>query len=64
MVKARPDESVDSMLKRFKRDVARSGILQDLRKHEFYIPPNEKRRIKQKAAEKRARKKAAKQKQY
>lgn len=63
-VKARPGETVDSLLRRFKKDVLKSEVLKDLRKHEFYIPPSEKRRIKSAEAQKRARKKAAKQKMF
>ena len=63
-VKARPGETVDSLLRRFKKDVLKSEVLKDLRKHEFYIPPSEKRRIKSAEAQKRAKKKAAKQKMF
>ncbi len=58
-IKARPEETLDSMLRRFKKEV-----LKDLRKHEYYVAPSEKRRIKSAEAQKRARKKAAKQKMY
>ena len=30
------DETVDNLLKRFKRETAKSGVLLDLRKHEAY----------------------------
>lgn len=49
-IKAKPNETVDSMLRRFKRETLKSGILQDLRKHEFFMSPSEKRRKKQKDA--------------
>lgn len=63
-IKRRPDETIDSMLKRFKREVVKSEILKDLRKHEYYIAPSEKRRLKSAEAQKRERKKQAKIKQY
>ena len=63
-VKARPGETVDSLLRRFKKDVLKSEVLKDLRKHEYYIPPSEKKRIKSAEAQKRAKRKAAKQKMY
>ena len=63
-IKARPDETLDSMLRRFKKEVLKSEVLKDLRKHEYYVAPSEKRRIKSAEAQKRARKKAAKQKNY
>jgi small subunit ribosomal protein S21 len=52
-VTARPNESIDSMLKRFKRAVERDGLLGDLRKHEFYEKPSVKRKKKAAAARKR-----------
>ena len=55
-VKARPGETLDSMLRRFKKDVAKSGVLQDIKKHEYYVAPSEKRRIKSEQARKRAKK--------
>lgn len=63
-IKARPEETLDSMLRRFKKEVLKSEVLKDLRKHEYYVAPSEKRRIKSAEAQKRARKKAAKQKMY
>lgn len=60
MVKARPGENLDSLLRRFKKETIKSGVLQDLRKHEYYIAPSEKKRLKKAAAQKRAAKKQAK----
>ena len=55
-VKARPGETVDSLLRRFKKAVEKSGILADFRKQEFYEKPSVKRKKKQIAARKRAAK--------
>ena len=63
-IKRRPEETVDSMLKRFKKEVLKSEVLKDLRKHEFYVAPSEKRRLKSAEAQRRAKKKMAKMKQY
>ena len=63
-VKARPGETVDSLLRRFKKDVLKSEVLKDLRKHEYYISPSQKRRLKSAEAQKRAKRKAAKQRMY
>lgn len=63
-IKRHPQETVDSMLKRFKKEVLKSEVLKDLRKHEYYIAPSEKRRLKSAEAQKRARKKMAKMNQY
>ncbi len=54
-VRLKADESIDSALKRFKRNCAKAGIHSDLRKHEHYESPSVKRRKKSEAA--RAKKK-------
>ena len=38
------NESLDNALKRFKRSCAKSGVLADLRKKEYYQSPSVKRR--------------------
>lgn len=63
-IKRRPDETLDSMLRRFKREVLKSEILKDLKRKEYYVSPSEKRRLKSAEAQKRARKKEAKRRLY
>lgn len=63
-VKQRPNESVDSMLKRFKKEVLKSELMKELRRREFYVSPGEKRRRKSAEAQKRAKKNAPKVKMY
>ena len=63
-IKARPGETLDSMLRRFKREVMKSEVLKDLRKKEYYVSPSQKRRLKSAEAQKRAKKKEAKQRLY
>jgi small subunit ribosomal protein S21 len=63
-IKARPGETLDSMLRRFKKEVMKSEVLKDLRKKEYYVSPSEKRRLKSAEAQKRARKKQSKQNNY
>ena len=46
------NESRDNGLKRFKRSCAKAGVLQDLRKKEYYQSPSVKRRKKSEAARK------------
>ena len=46
------NESLDNALKRFKRSFAKSGVLADLRKKEYYQSPSVKRRKKSEAARK------------
>ena len=54
-VRLKDNESLDSALKRFKRNCAKAGVLSELRKREHYESPSVKRRKKSEAA--RAKKK-------
>jgi len=56
-VHVKDNESLDSALKRFKRNCAKSGVLSDLRKKEYYQSPSVKRRKKSEAARKNKNKK-------
>ena len=49
-------ESIEGALRRFKRQVMTQGIIQDAKKHNFYLKPGEKKRLKSALARKRARK--------
>jgi len=50
------NESLDSALRRFKRSCAKSGVLAEVRKREFYDSPSVKRRKKSEAARKNRKK--------
>lgn len=52
-VKLKDGENLDSALRRFKRQCARSGVLTELRKREHYEKPSVKRKKKSEAARKR-----------
>jgi small subunit ribosomal protein S21 len=52
-VHVKDNESLDSALKRFKRNCAKAGVLADLRKKEYYQSPSVKRRKKSEAARKK-----------
>ena len=52
-VRVKEGESLDSALRRLKRQCARSGILTELRKRECYEKPSVKRKKKSEAARKR-----------
>ena len=52
-VKLKEGETLDSALRRFKRQCARSGVLAELRKREHYEKPSVKRKKKSEAARKR-----------
>ena len=49
----KPGESIDSVLRKFKRKVKSEGVLQELRNREFFKKPSEEKKIKQKAAKRR-----------
>ncbi len=51
----REGESIDQMLRKFKRKVKSSGVLQDLRAKEFFEPPSDVKKRKFKAAVRRNR---------
>lgn len=59
-VRMQEGESVESLLRRFKRKVQQADIIKEIKKHSFYLKPGEKRRIKAALARKRIRKKQAK----
>ena len=48
-VRVRENESLESALKRFKRQCARSGVIQEVRKREHYEKPSVKRKKKAEA---------------
>lgn len=52
----RKEETLDSALRRFKKEMIKSGTLVELRKREYYVAPSQKRRLKESAARKRAKK--------
>lgn len=52
-IRVKDNESLDSALRRFKRQCARAGVLQEVRKREHYEKPSVKRKKKSEAARKR-----------
>lgn len=52
-IRVKDNESLDSALRRFKRQCARSGVLAEVRKREHYEKPSVKRKKKSEAARKR-----------
>ncbi len=49
------NESLDSALKRFKRNCQKSGVLSEYRKREHYVKPSVKRKLKEAARKKKKR---------
>lgn len=43
------DESLNSLLKRFKRRCEKEGLMQDMKRKEFYQKPSEKRHLRNKS---------------
>ena len=52
-IRVKENESLESALKRFKRQCARAGIVAEVRKREHYEKPSVKRKKKAAAARKR-----------
>ena len=51
-VQVRDNESIDSALKRFKKELEQAGVLREVREHQHYEKPSDKKR-KAEAARKR-----------
>ena len=52
-IRVKDNESLDSALRRFKRQCARAGVLNEVRKREHYEKPSVKLKKKSEAARKR-----------
>jgi small subunit ribosomal protein S21 len=52
-VEVRGNESLDDALRRFKRQVSRTGTLQEARKREYYVKPGIRKKLKSEEARKK-----------
>ncbi|MDF9866871.1 small subunit ribosomal protein S21 [Bacilli bacterium PM5-3] len=52
-VEVRNNESLDDALRRFKRQVSKTGTLQEARKREYYVKPGIKKKLKSEEARKK-----------
>ncbi len=52
-VRVKENESLDNALRRFKKQTARDGVIQEVRKREHYEKPSVRRKKKSEAARKR-----------
>ncbi len=59
-VMLRPNESQEQLLKRFRKSVAKSGVLSTVRRKRWYVSKSELRRIQKKKAIRRARRRQRK----
>ena len=57
LVNVNQGESIESALRRFKRKVMTEEIIKDLKKHQHFIPPGQKAKLKSANARKRNRRK-------
>ena len=55
-VKVRDNESFEKAFKRFTKQCEKSGLMSDIKKHQHYEKPSEKRKRKFNAAKRKARK--------
>ncbi len=60
-VQIRPGESIDSALKRFKKQLQQTGVLKEARAHEHYEKPSDRRRRAAAARRRKLRQEAARQ---
>jgi small subunit ribosomal protein S21 len=56
-VQVHDGESLESALKRFKRQVLQEDIIKEIKRRSFYLKPGQKKRVKEALARKRNRKK-------
>jgi len=63
-VDLQPGESQEQLLKRFRKSVAKSGVLSTVRRKRWYVSKSELRRIQKKKAIRRARRKQRKSNGY
>jgi small subunit ribosomal protein S21 len=59
-VRLKPNESQDSLLRRFRKKVTNSGVLSTVRRKRWHISKSELRRIEKKKAIRRARRRQRK----
>jgi small subunit ribosomal protein S21 len=57
-VKLRPNESQESLLRRFRKQVTKDGVMSAVRRKRWYVSKSELRRIEKKKAIRRARRRS------
>jgi small subunit ribosomal protein S21 len=60
----REGESQDKLLRRFRKKVIRSGVMSEVRKRRWFVSKNEQRRMDDKKAIRRLKKRARKTREY
>lgn len=54
-IKVKENESIDSALKRFKRETSKAGVMAEIKKRRHYEKPSVKRKKKSEAAKRKKR---------
>ena len=54
-IKLREGETIEEALRRFKRECERNGVLKEIKRREFYMPPSLARKVKQAEAKRKIR---------
>ena len=57
-------DSLDSMIRRFKKKIEKENVLYDMRKHDYYIKPSVKKKLKSKLARQRVQRDMMKKQKY
>ena len=57
-VRVRDDETFERALKRFNKSCEKAGILSDIKKHQYFEKPSDRRKRKLNQAKRRSRKKS------
>lgn len=60
----REGESQDKLLRRFRKKVIRSGVMSEVRKRRWFVSKNEQRRMEDKKAIRRMKKRARRSRDY
>ena len=60
----REGESQDKLLRRFRKKIIRSGLMSEVRKRRWFVSKNEQRRMDDKKAIRRMKKRARKSRDY
>jgi small subunit ribosomal protein S21 len=61
IVKVREGESIEGALRRFKRECERNGIMQEIKRREYYESPSVRRKKKMAEARRKMRRRMARQ---
>lgn len=58
------NESLESMIRRFKKKLEKENVMYDMRKHDYYTKPSVKKKLKSKLARQRMQREMLKKQKY